>query len=171
MSATESSIMTNVIASPAVMHPVGEKHARQRVDICRVVVPASPGAGEILRLTKMKAHNRITSIRTVNDADANATDVNVGIWTPSGTTADPVVIDADGLVDGADLSSAIAFPTEILGTGLTNPEDFGKALWEYCAAGPASAPTPGTEYEICAQIVGDAVGCDQTYIIEYTAGD
>ena len=71
----------------------------------------------------------------------------------------------------ADLKDAPANPTEILGTGLTNYSDFGKALWEYCGGGPAAEPDAGTEYEIVLEIVGDAVGCEKCFLIEYLAGD
>ena len=113
----------------------------------------------------------MTSIKHIGDADANMTDVNIGIYTPSDSVADPVAIDDNGLVEALDINASDAVPTEILGTGLTNPEDFGKALWEYAAGGPAAEPEVGTEYEIVAEIVLDAVGSDHTFLIEYTAGD
>ena len=178
MAATESQIMTNVIAAaPPALTTVGEKHARQRVDICRVASDISvDGAGHLYRLTKLRAHDRVTSIKYISETTMGGTDdMNIGIWTPSNGTDDPVVIDADGLVDGYDIDTAVAIPTEMLGTGAGSGgvDDFGKALWTYCPAGPASEPEPGTEYEIVLQSVGDPITADSNmvFIIEYTAGD
>lgn len=172
MAATESQLMTNIIADPVVMNDVRQKHARQRVDICRVTAVSGDGAGHLYRLTKLKASDVVTSIKLINTADAGFTDMNVGIWTPSDTTDDPVVVDADGLVDGYDASSAQATPVEILGTGTGAgaETDFGKGLWEFCPGGPASDPGQ-VEYEIVMQSVGDPAGCDVVVLVEYVAGD
>jgi hypothetical protein len=172
MAATESQIMTNRIADPITKTTVGENHARVRVDVCRLATLAADAAGHLYRLTQLRAHDRILSIQLVNTADAGMTTVDVGIFTPSDSTTDPVAIDDDGLVVDYDMSSAQATPVEILGTGLTNAADFGKALWEYNGGGPANEPTPGTEYEIVANPGGNpAGGGDYTFIIYYTAGD
>jgi hypothetical protein len=174
MSATESQIMTNIIADPAVRTTVKEKHARVRQDVCRVVVPASPGAGELLRLTKLKAHDVITSVKRIGDADANMSDCNLGIYVPSDDTTDPTLpsgLTSSTLSDATNLAAIAEAPTEFLGDGLTNPEDFGKELWEYAGIAAADEPDVGTEYEIVLEIVGDAVGSDQTFIIQYTHGD
>ena len=171
MTATESQIMTNIIAAVPAMTTVGEKHARHRVDVCRIVAPATPGAGHLLRLTKLHAHDRVTRITYLGDADAQMDDVDVGIYTPSPSTTDPVVIDANGLASSDNLSAGSATGLDVLGTGLSNFTDFGKALWEYCAGGPSTEPAPGTEYEICADSASDVAGSNQVWIIEYTTGD
>jgi len=165
--------MTNVVADPVTVSNVHVKHARQRVDICRFSTLTADAASHIYRLTKLRAHDVVTSIQYLGTADAALTAVNVGIWTPSDTTDDPVVVDADGLVDGYDLSSGSDVFVEILGTG-TNAgaeTDFGKGLWEYCPGGPASDPG-AIEYEICMQVAGNPEGGDNyVFKIEYTAGD
>ena len=176
MVATESNLMTNIIAGVHTMNPVGEKHARQRIDICRIATVAAEVVNHIYRLTKLRAHDRVTSIKWLADGnDAGWGDIDIGIYTPSTTTADPAVIDIDGLVDGDNLATGLSVPTEILGGG-TNAgaeADFGKALWEYCPGGPAAEPDPGTEYEICAQEVtgNPGGGVNFVFLIEYNAGD
>jgi hypothetical protein len=155
------------------MTTVREKHARKRVDVCRIASLAADAAGHLYRLTKLKAQDSIVSIKLMNDADAGFTDMNIGIWTPSSTTDDPVVVDADGLVDGYDATLAQLTPVEILGTGTGagDPENFGLGLWAYCPGGPASDPGD-IQYEIVMQAVGNPAGsADVAIIIEYTAGD
>lgn len=171
MTASESQIMANVIASPTDMTKVSEKHARKRVDICRVTVPASPGAAHLLRLTKLRAHDHLLSVKHIGGADSNMDDNDLGIFTPSDSVTDPVAIDANGLADDFDVAGAENFPREILGIGLTNFADFGKPLWEYAVGGPTDEPDVGTEYEIVVTITGDAVGSEHVFIVEYTAGD
>lgn len=173
MANTTSQLMTNNIAVPHAFNSVVENHARVRRDVCRVTAVAGDGAGHLYRLTKMSALYAVQSVKLANGADAGFTDMNVGIYTPSSDTADPVAIDADGLVDGFDASSAQLTPLEILGTGTGagDPADFGKALWEFAPAGPATKPQAGTEYEIVVQSVGNPAGADAVFIIEYTAGD
>ena len=176
MVATESNIMTNVIATINTLNPAGEKHARVRLDICRIATVAAEVVNHIYRLTKLKATDRVVSIQWLADGnDAGLGDVDIGIYTPSSTLTDPAVIDIDGLVDGDNLATGLSVPTEILGGG-TNAgveADFGKALWEYCPGGPATKPAAGTEYEICAQEVtgNPGGGVNFVFLIYYTHGD
>ena len=170
MGAVESQLITDLIASPRVLATVREKHGRMRVDVCRVTIPATPGAGWLLRLTKLRAHDHLLSVRQIGDADANMSDCNLGIYTPSDSVTDPVVVgSANSLIEAANLSAIDEWPTEILGDGLTQPENFGKALWVY--AGVSTEPAIGTEYEIVMEIVSDAAGSDHCFIIGYLAGD
>ncbi len=176
MVATESNLMTNIIAGVHTMNPVGEKHARQRIDICRIQTQSAEVSGHVYRLTKLKAHDRVTSIKWMASGnDAGLGDVDIGIFTPESDTTTPTAIDRDGLVDGDNLATGLSVPTEILGggSGAGAEADFGKALWEYCPGGPASEPAPGTEYEICAtEVTGNpGGGVDFVFLIEYTAGD
>ncbi len=177
MVATESNLMTNIIAGVHTMNPVGEKHARQRIDICRISTVTAEATGHLWRLTKLRAHDRVTSIKWMAGGnDSGMGDVDIGIYTPSSTTADPVVIDRDGLVDGDVFTTGLSVPTEILGggSGAGAEADFGKALWEYCPAGPATEPAPGTEYEIVmTEVTGNpgATEVDFVFLIEYNAGD
>ena len=172
MTAQKSQILTNLATTPTVMTKIREKHGRVRMDVCRFTVAATPGAGHFVGLTRLKAHDAIVSIRHIGDADAQFDDCNIGIYTPNdGTTVTADKIDDNGLVEAINISGADLIPTEILGTGVTNPEDFGKALWEYCGGGPATEPEVGTEYDIVLEIISNAAGSDHTIIIEYLAGD
>ncbi len=173
--ATESQIMTNVIASPIAMSNVREKHGRVRVDICRVQAVVGDAAGHLYRLTKLRANDAVISIKLLHlEADAGMSDLNVGIWTPSKTTADPVLVDVDGLIDGHSATGAQSTFEELLGFGSNAgaEADFGKGLWEYCPGGPATEPAPGTEYEIVVQSVGNpGATVNMVWAIQYMAGD
>lgn len=175
MAATESQIMTNIIADPVTMNDVREKHGRKRVDICRVQAVVGDAAGHLYRLTKLKANDAVVSIALLHlEADGGMSDLNVGIWTPSSSTTDPVVIDNDGLIDGHSATGAQSTFEELLGFGSNAgaEADFGKGLWEYCPGGPATEPTPGTEYEIVCESIGNpGATVNMVFAIEYMAGD
>jgi hypothetical protein len=139
--------------------------------VARFSTLAAEGAGHIYRLAILDATDRVLSVRVVNTADAGMTTVDIGIWTPSGSTSDPVVVDLDGLAVDINLSGAQATPIEALGAGNTNQIDFGKALWEYAPGGPATQPAVGTKYEICAVPGGNPAGAgDYTFTIVYVSG-
>lgn len=171
MANVTSQLMTNEIASPRQVNKVGEKHARTRTDIARFNTGAAPGTNVIYRLTKLKATDRVIAIHRVSDADAGLTACTIGIYTPSNDTTDPVAVDADAFFVSGSLTSAAAIPQALMGSGNTNPEDFGKPIWEYAPTGPATEPDRGAEYEICMAVGGNPVGSDHAFLITYLAGD
>ena len=176
MANTVSQLMSNLRASPVVMSSIGEDHGRKRAKICRFATVSADGAGHQYRLCEMKAHDRITSIKVWNSADAGMTGIDIGIFTPEVAkvgTETLSAIDQDGLTDGQSLASA-AVGTELYGVG-TNAvaeADYGKQLWEAAPNGPADDPIVGTLYEIVAVVAGNpGGGGDYAFIFEYTAGD
>jgi hypothetical protein len=154
---------------------VHDSHGRVKQSICRVTIAASPGAGFICVLDRFKATDKITSIKwqmTVNSA--NIDEVDIGLYTAAvdWSTTEGAIVNLDCYCDDVDLDTAIVVPVEILGFGIaTSAADLlTKTLWE--AAGVGAAPVPGTEYDLCATIIGDpATITELIFIVQYMVGD
>ena len=73
---------------------------------------AEDAAGDVKALFRVGAHEIPVSCKILNDAIAGATDIDVGLYRDS-----EVVVDADALADGLDISagSAIGSPANGLG--------------------------------------------------------
>ncbi len=176
MANTVSQLMSDLLATPTVMASVGEDHGRKRAKIARYSSVVGDAANHQYRLCKLKAHDRITSLRVWCSADAGMTVCDVGIFVPQigkvGTET-LVAVDQDGLADGVALQGAlIGIEQYGVGTNAVNELLYGKQLWEACATGPATSPEIGTEYEIVVVVAGNpGGGGNYSWLIEYLAGD
>lgn len=65
---------------------------------------AADAAGDIKALFRVGAHEIPLECRIVNDAIAGATDIDLGLYRDS-----EVVVDADALMDGTDISAGVAW--------------------------------------------------------------
>jgi hypothetical protein len=93
----------------------------------------NPGNGEVVRLTWLPRNARIVEVKVATDGVGGMTDEDIGDAN-----------DADGLVDGMDLSSGAQneVVADGIAAGFTYATDAPKALWEllgYSKAGDAPA--------------------------------
>jgi len=109
---------------------------------------AADAAGDIKALFRVGAHEIPVACRILNDAIAGATDIDVGLYRDS-----EVVVDADALADGLDISagSAIGSPANGL-SALGIDEVKGKAFYDIAndvATGDVVGDLPNDSYWVC----------------------
>lgn len=182
MASTSSQIITNAIASPPVMSDGHVSQGRIRRKLAIVTSgggAGDEGAGHLFRLFYVSAHDIPLSFRVTTSASfTGAADNNIGVWTPSYTSSDPVTISTDAdsaITDNTTLVSAGITHTEWLGLGGTAATRWkahaGTAFWNLAAI--ATEPARGTQYEVVVQCVDDpgTVACRMVFDLLYTAGD
>lgn len=81
---------------------------------------AADAAGDIKALFRVGAHEIPLECTIINDAIAGATDIDLGLYRDS-----EVVVDADALMDGADISAGIAWASATDGLGALGVEERG----------------------------------------------
>ncbi len=82
--------------------------------------------GSVLKIARLPANAVITEFLLNNDAIAGLTDVDAGLYKEDGSSA----VDADKLMDGADLSGGKAIGSEQNGLAAIGVDGIGKKLWE-----------------------------------------
>lgn len=179
MAHTLSQIMTKQQSLTRWMpEDVRDAHARTRTCRPTITTAVADGVGHKYVLDRFKATDQILSVKWSSDLDcAGLDDCDLGPYAVGQWSAtEPAAVDADALVDGADLSTApvqaAAAFAEILGYGIAtvSKDKVTKPLWE--AAGVASEPTPGTEYDLVLTSNGNpAAVSNLIFQITYVAGD
>lgn len=121
---------------------------------------AAYAAGEIKRLFQVGAHEIPVQLDVVNDAIAGATDIDLGLYRP----ASGVVVDADALMDGVDISAGIAWASKTNGLAALGVEERGVKTFREIAADVVTTDVighvPNDSYDVAMTINSDisAVG-------------
>jgi hypothetical protein len=168
MANTRSDFFTQLLARPMGFNSIGSAGAVKRYRRGQVATTASEGAGHLYPVLRVSAFDRILKLEISNTADAGLTDLIIGAYVAGDwSVADQSLAasTADRLVDGANRAAATTVPVNVYGTGTNAFGEAlqGKPLWEQL--GIASAPAPGTVYDLVIQSVGDPAG-GATLVVE-----
>lgn len=123
-----------------------------------VEVAAADDNASIYRLFKNVPADLIPAkIEIACDAITAGTDWDLGLYESSVDGVDGIVIDADKLADGLDLSSAIAFAAALDGLEALDVDEAQKTIYEL---GGQTLDTKKISYDIAltANVVGSAAG-------------
>jgi hypothetical protein len=156
MANTKSTQIENIETALRTFNDVRQAGAGLHVAFGTVEVAAADDDAHIYAMLRLPSQAVPYSALIMSDAIAGATDYDLGVFTPTEGSGDPVAVDADILADGVDINAGFAQPTELLGHtgGKPDPANLGKPLWEL--AGVAADPGDDTLYDIC--FVGNTVG-------------
>ena len=109
---------------------------------------AADAAGDIKALFRVGAHEIPLECNIVNDAIAGATDIDLGLYRD-----DQTVVDADALLDGADISAGVAWSSPTDGLGALGVEERGiKPFYDIAndvVAGDVVGALPNDSYWVC----------------------
>ncbi len=142
---------------------------RLRVKSETLAVAIADVAGATYRFFQIRSGDRITSIRFIADAlGAGADDVDVGLYTETGTTTIGAVVDQDLIVSTADLTLIQDGSTEFIttGTGYTEAA-INETIWERLGL----TEDPFLTYDVVATIVSEPAAAGSLgIIIDYVDG-
>lgn len=106
---------------------------------------AADAAGDIKALFRVGAHEIPLACYIVNDAIAGATDIDLGLYRD-----DETAVDADALLDGADISAGVAWASATDGLGALGVEERGvKSFYDIAndvATGDVVGSLPNDSY-------------------------
>jgi hypothetical protein len=128
------------------------------IDGGQVAVAAADDDTSVYRVLRVKSSQRYYGGRLVTTAITGGTDYDFGLYRTQQDGG--AVVDADALVDGQTMASAISTPTELV---LVAANAFwGKRYWEIAGL----TADPGVDYDLCwtANTVGTAAGTITTYV-------
>jgi hypothetical protein len=142
---------------------------RIRVKSGTALVAAADGAGSTYRLFQIRSGDHVVSVKWLTDAlGAGADDVNLGLYTETGTTTIGAVVDDNILIDNADLTLIQAATTEEITNGASYTEaDINEAIWERLGL----SEDPFLTYDVVATIISDpAAAGNLGVVLLYTDG-
>jgi len=161
----KSTQITNADASPRVANDVRSTHGRIRVSKATVETAAADDANSVYRFVRVHSSWSVFSIIIHNDATADATDMDVGLYQTAENGG--AALDKDCYTDGADMSAGYLTGVEYAFTTRAI-ENIGQRVY---ADGGESADT-GLYYDLCINGVSDISAAGTfTMIVLYTAGD
>ncbi len=179
MANTLSDIMANALARPRVLNPALAVQGAVYFTRASTSVLAADADGRIYPVMRLPSHARILQVWVGNDAITGGTAYDLGLYVAGDwNSADQAVKDVDIYADGismatarntlvhndtagaveASLGSRGVILGAVVGGGAITGLQWARQVWQ--DAGDATAPTPGTEYDLCwtAPTVGTAAG-------------
>ena len=134
-----------------------------------ILAAAAMAANDTHGIIRLPSSARIVSIKIATDDLGTTLTADIGVGTPN-VGAAPTAVDADCLVDGFDLATAIAIWTEALGNAGNGPppEEMGTMLWEM--AGESVDPDEIYEIYLTAATSGTPALGDVALLIEWASG-
>lgn len=164
MANKDSSIVTNLEATPRVMASSNELYGRIRSLVDSIEVAAADNDGDTYTFYPVPLEARILDVLVTNDAITGGTDYDCGFYKITDGNLG-AVIDKDILFDGVDISSGNATYASKLfsGTGAVDQANIGQRVWELCAyadlkAARAANPTGQVYLVVTANTVGSGAG-------------
>lgn len=170
-----SPVITNLDATPAVS--TQNQGARVRVKTGHCVSAAGDSNGDVYRFVRVSATDRILSIQCYNDAIANGSDYNCGLYeTAANGGADK---DENCYADAVTLVTICPAIPHVVATapflelrfGVTGTADIldvEQRVFE--DAGDTLASDGSSEYDLCLTGVAVGDGGDITLVVYYTDG-
>lgn len=164
MANNDSTIVTNLEATPSVMADASALYGKPRILVETFEVAAADNDGDTYTFFPVSLDARIDDLEIVNDAITGGTDYDFGFYKiTDGDLGD--AIDADILMDGQTMASARTTWTSVLflGTAAEDQGDVGDKLWQmlgYASIDAAREANPTNQvYMVCtANTVGTAAG-------------
>lgn len=164
MANNDSTIVTNLEATPSVVADAAELYGKQRTLVETFEIAAADNDGDTYTFFPVSLDARVDDLQIVNDAITVGTDYDFGFYKITDNNLG-AVIDKDILADGIDCSSARAVWTSILFTGTAAMDQgaVGQKVWEICGyadidAARAANQTNQVYLVATANTVGSAAG-------------
>jgi hypothetical protein len=147
----KSTLITNADATPIVKNSSGIDGGHIRVKVATVAVASGDDDGSVFRLVRLPSNAVIHKIDLLNDAIADGTDYDCGIYQTAANGGAVVLVNA--YADAVSMASARVTPLDITHeAGGLAIENCYKKVYE--AAGLTTDPQ--REYDLC--LTGVAVG-------------
>ena len=164
MATKKSAQITNLDASPSVIPNVTAAHGRVMTRFATDEVAAADNDGDVFRMLRVNAQDRILRITILCDAITSGTDYDLGVYAIN----DGDAVDADCYVTTVDLSSALTTTNLNYRWETQDVANAGYRVWQDAGV---SADPGNVQYDLAftANTVGSAAGTI-TLIIEYVAG-
>lgn len=165
MANNDSTIVTNLEATPVVFADASELYGKQRTLIETFEIAAADNDADTYTLYPVSLDARIDDLQIFNDAITGGTDYDIGFYKITDNNLG-AAIDADKLMDGQTMASARSVFTSVLGLG-TNAIDIGtesgEKVWELCGYASIDAAREANQTNqvyivITANTVGTAAG-------------
>lgn len=164
MANNDSTIVTNLEATPSVAADVAELYGKQRSLVETFEVAAADNDGDTYTFFPVSLDARVDDLQIVNDAITGGTDYDFGFYKI--TDGDlGAAIDADILMDGQTMASARSVWTSVLflGTSAMDQGAVGQKVWEILGYASIDAAREANQtnqvYFVCtANTVGTATG-------------
>lgn len=163
MANNDSTIVTNLEATPSVMADASQLYGKQRTLVESFEVAAADSDGDTYTLFPVSLDARVDDLLIFNDAITGGTDYDIGFYKITDNDLG-AAIDADKLMDGQTMASARSVFTSVLGLGTSAMDlgtEVGEKIWELCGYASIDAareanPTNQVYVVITANTVGSA---------------
>jgi len=130
---------------------------------------AADAAGDIKALFRVGAHEIPVECWIINDAIAGATDIDLGLYRDS-----EVVVDADALMDGTDISAGIAYAAKTDGLSALGVEERGvKSFYDIAndvVAGDVVGALPNDSYWVALTLNSEVAAAGTITVMLKTIG-
>ena len=130
---------------------------------------AADAAGDVKALFRVGAHEIPLECWIINDAIAGATDIDLGLYRD-----DETVVDADALMDGADISAGIAYASKTDGLSALGVEERGvKAFYDIAndvATGDVIGSIPNDSYWVALTLNSEVSAAGTITVVLTTLG-
>lgn len=167
--AYKSTAITNRDATPPVQTNRAFVKGPKYVALAKFEIAAGDDDTSTLRICELPSNAVVTSIRIFNDAIANSTSWDVGLYQT--TLNGGAVIDADVFASAVDISGGLAGTELRFEAGTTGPIDYIEyRLWQLADLGAATySQDPQINFDLVAtaNTIGTAAGTI-VFIVEYT---
>lgn len=164
MANNDSTIVTNLEATPSSVANAADLYGKQRVMVETFEVAAADNNGDTYTFFPVALDARIDDLQVVNDAISGGTDYDFGFYKITDNELG-AAIDADILVDGQSMASARNVWTSVLflGTAAMDQGAVKQRLWEILGYSSITAAREANQtnqvYMVCtANTVGSAAG-------------